>query len=96
MNPQETPSTNPHMTELSGHLMAALASLRDRDNPMEPDRARALAQVGSVLIDSAKVEIEYLKATGQDRSDFLETPPDAAVAQLGKGITSITRHRIGV
>lgn len=95
MKPQDTAVVAPpHITELRGHLMAALAALRDRDTPMEPDRARAMAQVGSVLIDSAKVEIEYLKTTGQDRSDFLETPPDAGPLQLGNGITSITRHRL--
>lgn len=42
--------------------MQTLASLRDRDNPMEPDRARAVAQVASVLVDTAKVEVDYLKA----------------------------------
>lgn len=60
------------ITNLREHLMQTLASLRDRDNPMEPDRARAIGQVASVLIDSARVEVDYIKATGADRSDFLE------------------------
>lgn len=96
----------PHMTHLREHLLATLADLRDRTNPMEPDRARAVAQVGSVLVDTAKVEVDYLKVTGQDRAGFLETPPDAHVAHLGhtpgtatppgpgNGITTITRHRL--
>lgn len=67
--------STPHITELRQHLMSTLADLRDRGNPMEPDRARAIAQVASVLVDSAKVEVDYVKATGQDRSDFLEGPP---------------------
>ena len=62
-----------NITELRAHLMATLASLRDRDNPMEPDRARAIAQVAGVLVDTARVEIDYLKATGQDESPFLTT-----------------------
>lgn len=62
-----------NITELRAHLMATLASLRDRDNPMEPDRARAIAQVAGVLVDTARVEIDYLKATGQDESRFLDT-----------------------
>jgi hypothetical protein len=73
----------PHIDKLREHLMSTLASLRDRENPMEPDRARAVAQVAGVLVDTAKVEIDYLKATGQDRSRFLEQPPDAEVAHLG-------------
>jgi hypothetical protein len=61
-----------HINDLREHLMGTLAALRDRENPMEPDRARAAAQVASVLVDTAKVEVDYIKATGSDRSDFLE------------------------
>lgn len=68
-------TTSPHIDQLREHLMATLASLRDRENPMEPDRARAVAQVAGVLVDTAKVEIDYIKATGADRSDFLEGKP---------------------
>ncbi|MDP3650535.1 MAG: hypothetical protein Q8R67_02520 [Rhodoferax sp.] len=97
-----TPTMAPHIDQLRQHLMDTLADLRNRDKPMEPDRARAVAQVAGVLIDTAKVEIEYLKATGQDRSNFLEIPPDADVAGLGNtpqttprnGIASITRHHL--
>lgn len=64
--------SNPHINTLRNELLATLADLRNRDNPMEPDRARAIAQVASVLVDSAKVEIDYLKATGQDVSNFID------------------------
>ncbi|MGH6627617.1 MAG: hypothetical protein ACRECD_13950 [Burkholderiaceae bacterium] len=99
-------SKSPHINQLREHLMATLAGLRDRQNPMEPDRARAVAQVAGVLVDTAKVEIDYLKATGQDRSDFLEQPADTAVAQLGhepasgytqgtvERLPGVTRHRL--
>lgn len=92
---------NPHINQLRQQLMDTLADLRNRDNPMEPDRARAVAQVAAVLVDTAKVEVEYLKTTGQDRSDFLETKADSRLTHLGaemaglpNGISSITRHRI--
>lgn len=90
--------TAPHINQLREHLMATLADLRNRDNPMEPDRARAVAQVASVLVDTAKVEVDYLKATHQERSGFLEEPAqvtsDSSTAGLPNGISSITRHRI--
>lgn len=91
--------SSPHISQLRQQLLDTLADLRNRDNPMEPDRARAVAQVASVLVDTAKVEVDYLRATGQDRSAFLEEPPDPAAAHLGReseanGITSITRHRL--
>ena len=63
-----------NISELREHLLGTLSSLRDRENPMDPARARAVAEVASVLVDTAKVEVEYLKATGQDRNDFLEQP----------------------
>lgn len=48
--------------DLRNHLFAALEGLSDTEKPMEIDRARAIADVSSVIIDSAKVEIEYLRA----------------------------------
>ena len=64
--------TSPHINTLRAHLMDTLASLRDRENPMEPDRARAVAQVAGVLVDTARVEVDYIKATGQDVSNFID------------------------
>ena len=71
--------TTPHINTLREHLMQTLASLRDRENPMEPDRARAIGQVASVLIDSARMEVDYIRATGQDVSNFIDgmKAPDA-------------------
>lgn len=91
--------TSPHINQLRDHLMETLAALRDRDNPMEPDRDRAVAQVASVLVDTAKVEVDYLKATGQDRSSFLEEPVTATIAignssPFPPGITGVTQHRL--
>lgn len=89
---------SPHINQMRQQLLDTLADLRNRDNPMEPDRARAVAQVASVLVDSAKVEVEYIKATGQDRSGFLEMPvtdtPLIGSASPFPGVVSVTRHRL--
>lgn len=95
-------TTQPHIDAVRQSLLATLADLRDKENPMDVARARAVAEVATVLVNTAKVEIDYLRATGQDRSTFLEIPPDDAVAHLGNtpasplpsGITNITRHRL--
>lgn len=42
---------------------------------MDVDRARAIAQVAGVLVDTAKAEVEYIKATGAEHSEFLEAGP---------------------
>ncbi len=69
--------STPHITLVRQQLLDTLTDLRNREQPMDVDRARAVAQVASVLVDTAKVEVDYLKVTHSDRSDFLEVPPTA-------------------
>ena len=51
---------------------------------MDLARARTVADVAKVIVESAKVEVDFLKVTGAVRStDFLpvaEEQPDARVA----------------
>ena len=63
--------------------------------------ATRLVQSGpaSVLVDTAKVENEYLKITGQDHANFLEVPVDDAlrittVASPFPTAGNVTRHRL--
>lgn len=88
-----------HISELRQQLMETLRDLRNRENPMEPDRARAVAQVATVLVDSAKVEVDYLKATRGESSPFLEPPTTVelkptSTSPFPPGITGIRQHRI--
>ncbi len=76
------------------HLLDTLADLRNRDNPMDVDRARAVADVARVLVDSAKVEVDYIKATAGTSTPFLDASEDAGGHGLTPGITSVHRHRI--
>jgi hypothetical protein len=79
------------MTTVRQHLLDTLADLRDREKPMEIDRARAVADVARVLVDSAKVEVDFIRASGGDAtSEFIQ--PDAAKPALPAGITGIHRH----
>ena len=97
--------SNPHISELRTELLATLRDLRNRTNPMEPDRARALAQVAGVLVDSARVEVEYIKVTGQDTSHFIDNlkAPEAAGAitnthagtTVDRSQAGVVRHRLG-
>ena len=50
--------------DLRNHLFATLESLRDPDKPMELDRARAIAEVAQVIINTAKVEVDFLRTGG--------------------------------
>lgn len=75
-----------HIEDVRAELLATLRDLRSRDKPMEIDRARAVAKVASVLVESAKVEVDYLRATKQESAPFLEAPPDVPrVTATGEG-----------
>jgi hypothetical protein len=66
--------------DLRNHLFAALEGLGDKENPMEIERAKAIADVGRVIVDSAKAEVAYLSATGQRQgTGFIALPEEAEV-----------------
>lgn len=50
--------------DLRDHLFETLEALKDEDDPMDLDRATAISGVAQTLINSAKVEVEFLKAIG--------------------------------
>ena len=56
-------STNT-ITELRGELFATIRALRDPANPMDINRAKAVADVAGRIIESAKAETEFVKAFG--------------------------------
>lgn len=85
---------SPHITQVRQSLLDTLADLRNRDNPMEVDRARAVAQVATVLVETAKVEIDYIKATGADRRDFLE--PATTLPVIGNTPTAANPFPVSV
>lgn len=97
-NQPEQANLPPHIEQMRRHLMDTLADLRNRDNPMDVDRARAVADVAKVMVDSAKVEVEYIKVTGTPKSEFIE--PAAGAPALPAGPTPhnpfpSTVHRLG-
>jgi hypothetical protein len=58
------------ISDLRDHLFASLEridddSLTPEQIKAEVDKAKAVAQIGSVIINSAKVEIDFIKATGR-------------------------------
>lgn len=51
--------------DLRNHLFATLEALQDEENPMEIDRAKTIADVAQVIVNSAKIEVDFIKATGK-------------------------------
>ena len=72
--------TQNKIEHLRNHLFETLEALKDDDKPMDLDRARAIAEVGRVIVDSAKVEVQFMEAIGGSGTGFIpntdrETPP---------------------
>lgn len=73
------------MTDLRNHLFATLEALQDPDKPMDIDRAKAIAEVGKVLVDSAKVEVMFINAMDGDvkSTGFIESERDIQSPRVG-------------
>lgn len=71
-------TSNPTVADLRRHLFATLEGLRDKSNPMDLERARVVADVAQVVINTAKVEVELVKTVGGKLSlPFLQPTIDA-------------------
>lgn len=82
------------ITALRNHLFEALRAVRA--GTLDLDKARAINDLGKTIIDTGKLEVDHIRATGDVReSDFiapaLQTDTDATPAN---GITGIVRHRL--
>jgi hypothetical protein len=84
------------MSDLRDHLFETLEALKDKEQPLELDRAKAICAVADTLIESAKVEVQYLKVTGRgeegSKSPFLDGQNGAdarpRLAEPAKGLST--------
>lgn len=53
--------------DLRNHLFATLEALQDEDKPMEVERAKTIADVAQVIVNSAKIEVDFIRATGRSQ-----------------------------
>lgn len=62
--------------DLRNHLFETIEKLGDDEKPMDLARAKAVAEVAQVIINSAKLEIDLIHALGkgtQVESSFMPT-----------------------
>lgn len=55
------------------------------------DQAKTMSDIGQVIINSAKVEVDYIRANNGGNSGFIDP---TTVEGLPPGVTGITRHRL--
>jgi hypothetical protein len=63
--------------DLRNHLFATLEALRDKEAPMDIERAKAISNVANSIIETAKVEVKYLEAVGGHGTGFMNNKSDA-------------------
>jgi hypothetical protein len=81
-------------------LLDQMASLRSANNEQlqaEISRAKALSEVTQAITNASKVEIEYMRHAGSDKSTFLEARD---VVEISDGPTAhnpfprVVRHQL--
>jgi hypothetical protein len=72
--------TQNKIEHLRNHLFETLEALKDEENPMDIKRAKAIADVGRVIVDSAKVEVEFMNTIGGRGTGFIPNPDDTPPA----------------
>lgn len=61
------------MSDLRNHLFETLEQLKDTDKPLDLARAKTISEVAQTIINSAKVEIQFIEAIGAaSGSEFFE------------------------
>lgn len=64
--------------DLRDHLFETIEKLKDGE--IDLDKAKAIAEIAQVVVNSAKVEVDFLRAVGNKESYFFPVNPDK---QLG-------------
>lgn len=76
-----------------------------RDGSVDLDKARAVNEVAKTIVETAKVEVDYLRVTNGGESSFISSaigadnlpqglPQGVPPATPGNGIVGITQHRL--
>lgn len=79
-----------HIDDLRKILFEAAENLTS--GKIDVDRAKTIAAIGQTIINSAKVEVDYIRSqNGAIKSEFLG---DTIRQALPSGVNSITQHRI--
>lgn len=72
--------------DLRNHLFATLEALQDEEKPMEIERAKAISDVAQTIINSAKVEVDFIKHTGARlNTNFIPEEPRGDMRLVGNG-----------
>jgi hypothetical protein len=79
---------------LRTHIFDAIRSVRD--GTLDLDRARVINDLCKTANDTARTEVDFLRTTGGDQSQFLgpQAPGPQPSGAQPNGITGIVQHRL--
>jgi hypothetical protein len=81
--------SNETINDLRARLFAAIDGVKNASMTLE--QAKLIADLGQVLVNTAKAENEFLRITGRHDSTFLAAE-EGRLPQLGNGIVGVRRH----
>jgi transcriptional antiterminator Rof (Rho-off) len=95
-------SEKPNIDDVRNLLIEQLRSLRTAKPEMvetEVKRAKAMSEVAQTIVNSAKVEVEYLNSDIEGKSAFLNCDVSnidrlSHKENLPNGVVAVTRHRL--
>jgi hypothetical protein len=83
--------------DLRRHLFDAIAGVKDGSVSIE--KAKTISELSQVIVNTAKVEVDYVRANNGGKSRFIGISEDkgqpASSKALPNGITGVRRHLIG-
>ena len=59
------------ISDLRNHLFEVIEMLKDKDAPMDIERAKAVAAIAQVIVNSAKVEVQHMQVSGSLGTGFI-------------------------
>lgn len=75
--------------DLRNHLFETLEALKDLKQPMDLERAKTIATVAQTIINSAKVECDFIELTGAKGSGFI--PEDETIPKRLPGLPRLVK-----
>ena len=86
--------------DLRAELFATMADVRS--GKISTDVARSVSQLAREMVQSAKVEVDYLRIVGGEQSAFLDSAAVLAAPRIphsgerpANGVAAVTRHLLG-
>lgn len=78
------------IADLREYLFAAIQGVRDGSVSIE--QAKTISDLSQVIVNTAKVEVDFIRATERRSSAFLGGDDSTLPAELPNGITGVRRH----